>query len=81
MATREQALEQRVPAMRQLTELARQLPVSVGVTPHKDGWALKINLAKVPAGVNLPTSIGGVPTVIEATGPATFLASRPRRHR
>lgn len=79
MATRQQALEQRTAAARSVMDIARQLPVAVGITPHKDGWAVKVSLRRMPENVAFPASVGGVPTVIEASGPIDLLGRR-RKH-
>jgi hypothetical protein len=42
--------------------------VGVGITRHDGGYALKVNLRRPPAkGVELPTTIDGVPVRVEVT--------------
>ncbi len=44
--------------------------IGVGITRHEGGYAVKVNLRTPPAaGVDLPSTIDGVPVCIEVTGP------------
>jgi hypothetical protein len=45
--------------------------VGVGVTRSSGSLALKVNVKEIPAGVELPTEIEGVPVVFEAVGKIT----------
>lgn len=51
-------------------QLKAELPVvGVGLTKRGADYAVKINLARVPPGVALPTNWHGVPLVFEVIGP------------
>lgn len=44
--------------------------IGVGITRHEDGYAVKVNLRVPPAeGIDLPSTIDGVPVCVEVTGP------------
>ena len=75
MATRTEAMNQRVPAMRTVRDLLQELPVSVGIMRMDDGWGLKINLQSDPQGVDLPPRIGDVPALFYVTGRVVPLVS------
>ncbi|MGE0425947.1 MAG: hypothetical protein AB7O88_27045 [Reyranellaceae bacterium] len=42
--------------------------VGVGIAKSGRGYALKVNLAKLPKGKHLPKSIGGIPVRFEVVG-------------
>jgi len=73
MATKQDALAARRPAMVRLKQILHQ-DVGVGVVPNAKGWALKINLNSAPPDdVDLPGTINGVPTKFEVVGPVKLL--------
>jgi hypothetical protein len=45
--------------------------VGIGVTRSHGSLALKVNVKQMPAGVELPAEIDGVPVVFEAVGKIT----------
>jgi hypothetical protein len=65
--TRDQARAAKPAALEQFQKLGNV--VGVGITRVRDDYAVKVNLSEpVPAGVTLPTHVGGVPVRVEVTG-------------
>lgn len=55
--------------------------VAVGVTPNPrgDGWAVSVNLTNEPkTGQKIPSSVYGIPVVVEVVGTMEGLSARPK---
>lgn len=79
MASRQQAIDQRLPAYQTVMRIVHRVPASVGVMPVPgDGWALKINLVDASGMDDLPDHFEGVPAFYYVTGEARLLGSTRR---
>lgn len=64
-------LEEARAAKRRVAELLADLPEleGVGVTFLDDGFAVKVNLRRMPSSCDIPAEIDGVPVLVEVVGP------------
>jgi hypothetical protein len=81
MATKNEALEQRLPATRAILDLTDDMPASVGVAKETDGgWSLRINLQSRP-NTSLPAYFGNVPAHYWVSGKVVLLNEESPRRR
>lgn len=64
-------LERARAAKRHVVELLADLPEleGVGVTFLDDGFAVKVNLRRMPLSCDIPAEVDGVPILVEVVGP------------